>query len=114
MFSFEKIDTHQKEKPYETNLDENFQKMTLNNLYYPGSVVPLMEYADDIWNKLPKMIGDEGRSLEVSTLENKNGIAVEITGTVKKNKIISINKLILNIVKFTFFFSSLSLSLSLN
>ena len=78
MFSFEKIEHHQSETLFEQNFDENFQKLNLTNLYYPGPVVPLIGYEEDIWKRLPNLIGDDGSNLEVSTLDNKTGIVVEI------------------------------------
>lgn len=78
MFSFEKNENHQNVIPYEQNFDENVQKINFNNLYYPGPVIPLIEYNKDIWERLPNIIGDDGSNLEVSTLENKNEIVVEL------------------------------------
>ena len=63
------------------NIDENLRRLNMENLMYPGPVVPFIGYQsndDDMYSKIPNSKGDDIPEIELSTLEAKN-MAVKIS-----------------------------------
>lgn len=74
---------------YHANIDENLLKLNMENLMYPGPIIPFMGYQsnDDMSAKIPNSKGDDIPELELSTLEAKNRtvkIAIGDKGEKKK------------------------------
>ena len=73
---------------YHANIDENLRRLNMENLMYPGPVVPFIGYQsndDDMYSKIPNSKGDDIPEIELSTLEAKN-MAVKISISEKGQK----------------------------
>lgn len=80
--NFEETNLYHDGIVYHANIDENLSRLNMENLMYPGPIVPFIGYQsnnEDIYSKIPYSQGDNIPEMELSTLEaNKMALKISI------------------------------------